>query len=127
MIFFYTLLGALAATTGTALSTIMTNAWVNLGFALVFAYLGLSMLGLYEFQFLSALTAKLDKASSRRRDVTGTFFMGTTAGLVVSPCIGPVVGAILLGITGQAAAVSVAGAGLPVHTVPLVPGLVYHS
>jgi thiol:disulfide interchange protein len=27
----------------------MTSAWVNLGFSLVFAYFGLSMLGLYEF------------------------------------------------------------------------------
>ena len=36
----------------------MTNAWVNVGFAVVFAYLGLSMLGLYEFQFMPALTAK---------------------------------------------------------------------
>jgi hypothetical protein len=27
----------------------MTSAWINLGFALAFAYFGLSMLGLYEF------------------------------------------------------------------------------
>jgi thiol:disulfide interchange protein DsbD len=108
LIFFYTLLGLVAALTGTALSTIMTSAWVNLGFAVVFAYFGLSMVGLYEFQFLPALIAKLDTASSQRQGFSGTFFMGTTAGLVVSPCVGPVVGAILLGITGQAAGVSAA-------------------
>ena len=106
MIFFYTLLGFFAVMTGTALSTIMTSAWVNLGFAMVFTYFGLSMLGLYEFQFLPSLIAKLDAASGHRGGFSGTFFMGTTAGLIVSPCVGPVAGAILLEITGQAAGAS---------------------
>jgi thiol:disulfide interchange protein DsbD len=110
IIFFYALLGLLAATTGTALSTIMTSAWVNLGFAVVFAYFGLSMLGLYEFQVFPLLTAKLDTASSRRGGFSGTLLMGITAGLVVSPCVGPVVGAILLEITGQIATTSVGSA-----------------
>lgn len=126
MVFFYTLLGYFAATTGTALSAMMTNAWVNLSFAVIFAYLGLSMLGLYEFQFLPSLTAKLDSASSRWGGFTGTFFMGSTAGLIVSPCVGPVVGAILLGITGQAAAANVGSAGVPsgliVHGIVLMTG-----
>jgi thiol:disulfide interchange protein DsbD len=113
LIFFYTLLGAFAASTGTALSAIMTNPWVNLGFAVLFAYLGLSMLGLYEFQFLTTLTAKLDTASSQRSGFSGTFFMGLTAGLVVSPCVGPVVGAILLNISGNAAAGGPPGGGIP--------------
>ena len=103
IIFFYTLLGGSAATTGTALSTLMTSAWVNLGFAGIFTYFGLSMIGLYEFQFLTPLIAKLDSASSRTEGFFGTFLMGTTAGLVISPCVGPIAGAILLGITGQAA------------------------
>ena len=106
MIFFYTLLGAFAALTGTALSAMMTNAWVNIGFAALFAYFGLSMLGLFEFRLLPALTAKLDGASARWSGFTGTFVMGSTAGLIVSPCIGPIVGAILLQITGQSAAAS---------------------
>jgi len=117
LIFFYTLLGVVAVTTGTALSAVMTNPWVNLGFAVLFVYLGLSMLGLYEFQFIPALTAKLDSASSQRGGLSGTFWMGITAGLVVSPCVGPVVGAILLEITGQAAAVSTADTALPSHII----------
>src|SRR5262249_22820741 len=35
LIGFYTLLGLMAATTGTALSVLMTNAWVHLGFAVL--------------------------------------------------------------------------------------------
>ena len=104
--FFYAVLGWFAATTGTALSIVMTSAWVNLGFALVFAYFGLSMLGLCEFPLLSSLATHLEQATSQRGGLVGTFLMGTTAGLGISPCIGPVVGAILLEISGQTAGAS---------------------
>ena len=103
IICFYTLLGLLAATTGTALSAIMTNAWVHLGFAGFFAYLGLSMLGLYELQLFSSFMAKLDTFVNRVGGFSGTFCMGATTGLIVSPCVGPITGAILLDITGQVA------------------------
>jgi thiol:disulfide interchange protein DsbD len=103
LICFYTLLGFLAATTGTALSAIMTNAWVHLGFAGLFAYLGLSMLGLYELQLFSSFMAKLDTFASRVGGFFGTFCMGATTGLIVSPCVGPITGVILLNITGQVA------------------------
>jgi thiol:disulfide interchange protein DsbD len=106
IVFFYAVLGWFAATTGTALSIVMTSAWVNLGFALVFAYFGLSMLGLYEFPLLSSLATHLEQATSQRGGLVGTFLMGSTAGLGASPCIGPVVGAILLEITGQTAEAS---------------------
>jgi thiol:disulfide interchange protein DsbD len=109
IIVFYTLLGLFAAVTGTALSVIMTSGWVNLGFAILFAYFGLSMLGLYEFHFMPALTAKIDAISGRRAGLSGTLLMGTTAGLVVSPCVGPIAGAILLQITGQTAGVESTG------------------
>ena len=107
--FFFTLLGIFAATTGTALSAFMTNAWVNLAFAGIFAYFGLSMLGFYEFQFLAPLIAKLDNTANRWDGLFGTFLMGTTAGLVISPCVGPIAGAILLDITGQAAGTQLSG------------------
>ena len=107
--FFFTLLGIFAATTGTALSALMTSAWVNLAFAGIFAYFGLSMIGFYEFQFLTPLIAKLDATASRWDGFFGTFLMGTTAGLVISPCIGPIAGAILLDITGQGAGTQLSG------------------
>jgi thiol:disulfide interchange protein DsbD len=103
IICFYTLVGLLAATTGTALSAIMTNAWVHLGFAGLFAYLGLGMLGLYELQWFSSFMAKLDTFVNRVGGFSGTFCMGATTGLIVSPCVGPITGAILLDITGQVA------------------------
>lgn len=110
IILFYTLFGLLAAMTGQALSAIMTHAWVNLSFAILFTYFGLSMLGLYEFHFLSTFITKLDQASGRQGGLTGTLLMGLTAGLVVSPCVGPVAGAILLQITGQTATTAMVAA-----------------
>jgi thiol:disulfide interchange protein DsbD len=107
--FFFTLLGIFAATTGTALSALMTSAWANLAFAGIFAYFGLSMIGFYEFQFLTPLIAKLDNTAGRWDGFFGTFLMGTTAGLVISPCVGPIAGAILLDITGQAAGAQLSG------------------
>jgi thiol:disulfide interchange protein DsbD len=103
VIFFYTLLGLLATTTGTALSAIMTTAWIHFGFAGLFAYLGLSMLGLYEVQLFSSFMAKLDRFVNRVGGFSGTFCLGATTGLIVSPCVGPITGAILLDITGQVA------------------------
>jgi thiol:disulfide interchange protein DsbD len=124
MIFFYALLGLMAFTTGTALSAIMTHAWVNLGFAVVFAYFGLSMLGLYEFQGLTTFSARLDAMSSHWSGFSGTFFLGTTAGLVVSPCVGPIAGTILLDITRQAANANATGslsaAGMPLWGLVLM-------
>lgn len=109
IIFFFTLLGIFAAATGTALSALMTSAWVNLAFAGLFAYFGLSMIGFYEFQFLAPLIAKLDNTAGRWDGFFGTFLMGTTAGLVISPCVGPIAGAILLDITGQTAGTQLSG------------------
>ena len=103
----YSLLALVTAMTGTALAVLITHAWVNLGFALLFASLGLSMLGVYELQFLAALSMKLETASSHRSGVTGTFLMGVAIGLVMSPYIGPLIGAILLESTGHAAAARV--------------------
>ncbi len=103
IICFYTCLGWIAALTGTALSAIMTNAWVHLGFAALFASLGLSMLGVYEFHFFARFMTKVDTVASHVGGYCGTFLMGVTTGLIVSPCVGPITSAILLDITGQAA------------------------
>src|SRR5439155_26437206 len=65
IICFYTLVGLLAATTGTALSAIMTYDLVHLGFAGLFAYLALGMLDLYVLQWLSSFMSKLDTLVNR--------------------------------------------------------------
>jgi thioredoxin:protein disulfide reductase len=109
IVFFYMLLGVIAATTGTALSSIMTSAWTNLGFAILFTYFGCSMLGLCDFEFFLASLTKLDAASGLVQGFQGSFLMGTVVGLVVSPCVGPVTGTILLDIAQQTATLNLSG------------------
>lgn len=121
IVFFYMLLGLMAATTGTALSSIMTSAWTNLGFALLFVYFGLSMLGFYEFQFFLTTLTKLDTTSSVVRGFPGSFFMGTMVGLIVSPCVGPVTATILLDVTQQTALIS--SLGEPINFAKLSRGV----
>lgn len=100
---FYTALGGMAAFTGTALSAAMTNPWMHVAFAGLFMALGLSMLGLYEFNVFTTVMSRVDQATSHLRGFSGTLCMGATTGLIVSPCVGPITGVILLDITGQAA------------------------
>jgi len=101
---FYAFLGGIATLTGTAISAVMTNAWAHIGFAILFGYLGLSMLGFYEWpSFFASLLTKIDTLASRLSGFSGTLCMGATTGLIISPCVGPITGTILLDITGQVA------------------------
>lgn len=107
----YAILGLIASATGGGFNELMRIPLVILAFAIFFALLGLSMLGLYEIQIPSGLATKIDGATSRRAGLGGTMLMGLGAGLVVSPCVGPVVFAILAQIANQIAAVDAAGGG----------------
>jgi thiol:disulfide interchange protein DsbD len=45
----------------------------------------------------------LDQHSSRVKGVGGTLLMGSVAGLVISPCVGPIVFALLLQVADKIA------------------------
>jgi thiol:disulfide interchange protein DsbD len=111
IILVYALLGLVASATGGGFNEIMRVPAVILSFAVFFALLGLSMLGLFEIQVPSGVATTIDGATSRRAGPLGTMLMGLGAGLVVSPCVGPVVFAILAQIANQIAAVEAAGGG----------------
>ncbi len=99
----YMVMGYMAGMTGGALNTIMRSAAVNILFAAVFALLALSMFDFYDFSFAADFQAKMDTSASSKSGYTGTFFMGMVAGLVVSPCVGPVVFALLLQVADRIA------------------------
>jgi len=84
---------------------------VILGFAVLFALLGLSMLGFFEIQLPASFATKVDSSTSQRSGLFGTMLMGCGAGLVVSPCVGPVVIFILTQIAAQMAAVESSSGG----------------
>ncbi|TAL43947.1 MAG: thioredoxin family protein [Methylovulum sp.] len=99
----YTLLGLIAGMTGGAFNTFMQSAWINLGFAVFFAFFALALLGFYELAFMQNEVYTLDQRSSQVKGLTGTWLMGTVAGLVISPCVGPIVFALLLQVADNIA------------------------
>lgn len=120
----YAILGLIAAATGGGFNQLLRIPWVILGFAAMFALLGLSMLGLFEIQIPDSVASRVDSSTSNRSGLFGTVLMGIGAGLVVSPCVGPVVVFILTQIAAQIAAIEAAGAGGLSTAGPLAYGSV---
>lgn len=104
----YMLLGLIAGLSGGAFNAIMQSAWVNIGFAVFFTFFALALLGFYELGFMQNEVHSLDQQSSRIKGLGGTWLMGTVAGLVISPCVGPIVFALLLQVADDIAAKSAA-------------------
>lgn len=99
----YLMLGLLAGMTGGAFNSFMQSAWVNLGFGLFFAFFAISLLGFYELSFMQNEVHSLDQQSACISGLTGTWMMGSVAGLVISPCVGPIVFALLLQVADNIA------------------------
>ena len=91
--FTYSLLGVLAAKSGSMLGAALQYPPVLIFIALVMTTLAFSFFGFWEFGLPSALT-KL--ASKNYQGYYGTFFMGLTLGIVAAPCIGPFVLTLLI-------------------------------
>jgi len=118
----YAVLGFVAGATGGGFNEIMRIPAVILAFAILFAFLGLSMFGLFEIQIPASVAARIDASVSSRSGYFGTMLMGVGAGLVVSPCVGPVVVFILSQIASQIAVAKAAGAGALSSAGPLAYG-----
>lgn len=99
----YTLLGLIAGMTGGAFNSLMQSAWINIGFALFFGFFAIAMLGFYELAFMQNEVHRLEQRSYQIKGLTGTWLMGTLAGLVISPCVGPIVFALLLQVADHIA------------------------
>jgi thiol:disulfide interchange protein DsbD len=116
MVITYMALGLIAGMTGGAFNTFMQSAIVNLGFALFFAFFAIALLGFYELSFMQNEVHSMDQHSARVKGVSGTLLMGSVAGLVISPCVGPIVFALLLqvadNIAEKADALALAGQAL---------------
>jgi thiol:disulfide interchange protein DsbD len=93
----YSVLGTLAALTGSLFGSALQNPLVLLFIAFVLVGLSLSMFGLYEIRIPGFLTRIAGRSSY---GVLGALFMGLTVGILAAPCIGPfVIG--LLSYVGQ--------------------------
>ena len=82
------------------LNNISTNAWLNIGFAVVFIAFALSFFGFYEIGLPGNLSNTVDSKSSIG-SVSGIFFMALTLAIVSFSCTGPILGSLLVGALNQ--------------------------
>jgi thiol:disulfide interchange protein DsbD len=90
----YSLLGVTAASTGALFGSALSNVYVVSGLAVLFVAMGLSMYGLYEIQAPAFIRDRVGQGKSETGYLS-SFGMGLAAGVVASPCIGPVLVSVL--------------------------------
>jgi cytochrome c-type biogenesis protein len=93
MSFTYTVLGGVAALTGSLFGRIQTNPWTFFIVANVCVLLGLSMLDLFNLP-LPRLWAGAHPPSAGGW-IAASFFVGAASGLVLGPCTAPVLAVLL--------------------------------
>ncbi len=93
----YSMLGVVAATTGSILGSALQSPVALVFLSAVMVGLALSMFGLFELQVPLALR----RFVTSRPGSWGALLMGLTVGLVAAPCVGPFV-VSLLAFVGQA-------------------------
>ena len=94
----YSILGVVAAITGSLLGSALQNPLVLIFIALVFFALSFSMFGLYEIRVPQSLASVGGKS---RQGIFGALFMGLTVGIIAAPCIGPFVVSLLIFVGEQ--------------------------
>jgi len=89
----FSILGVIAAKTGGLFGSYAQHPVAVVLIAAIFLLMGLSMLGVFVLQMPSALASKLQ--GKRRSGFIGAWLTGLVAGLIVSPCISPLLVVIL--------------------------------
>src|SRR4030042_851081 len=84
----YSVLGSIAAFTGSLFGAALQYPLVLVFIALIMILLSLSMFDVYELR-MPAFLSRL--AGGSQKGYLGTLFMGLTVGIVAAPCIGPFV------------------------------------
>lgn len=92
--FTYSILGVTAAKTGALFGSALSNVYVVSSIAMLFVVMGLSMYGLFELQVPAFLRDKVGTAQTGS-GYGGAFATGLIAGVVASPCVGPVLVSVL--------------------------------
>jgi thiol:disulfide interchange protein DsbD len=87
----YSSLGILAVLTGRIFGEFSVNPLVNLISGILILIFGLSMFDLFHFNF----TLNLKAPVHRKRSYFLALFLGLVSGLMISPCLTPILGAIL--------------------------------
>ena len=96
----YTTLGVLAAKSGAAFGAFAQRPGFLIPVSILFAAFALSLFGAFEIALPSGLAMRLQGDGSRK-GYGGAFLMGLVLGPLSAPCVGPVIGAVLVGIAQQ--------------------------
>jgi len=93
----YTTLGVLAAKSGAAFGAFAQKPAFLIPVSLIFGAFALSLFGAFEITLPPSLAMKLQGDGSRK-GLGGAFLMGMVLGPLSAPCVGPVIGTVLIGI-----------------------------
>lgn len=90
----YSSLGLISAATGSLFGAFSGSPIVTVIVALIFGAMGLSMLGLFDITLPSSLQTKM-QSSKKGPGLLAPLVIGMISGLVMAPCVGPVIVALL--------------------------------
>jgi len=89
----YSILGVIAAMTGSMMGLSFQNPIVVFVIAAIFIVMGLSLAGFFEIPVPSSISSKVK--SGYKSEVIGALIVGGVAGIIAAPCVGPVLIALL--------------------------------
>lgn len=91
----YSVLGLIAASSGNLFGSGLGNSYVLILMCAIFLSMALSMYGLYELQVPAFIRNRFGGSSKTKGGFGGAYVTGLFAGIVASPCVGPVLVSIL--------------------------------
>jgi len=92
--FTYSVMGLMAGLTGSLFGKVLQSPWMLLFLSALFLTLAVSQLGFFKLELPSSIQTKL-ASKGNTESGWGIFIMGLFSGLIVSPCVGPVIAGIL--------------------------------
>ncbi|MCX7829887.1 MAG: sulfite exporter TauE/SafE family protein, partial [Acidobacteria bacterium] len=101
----YSSFGVASSLLGVSFGSLTQKPIVGISIAIIFALLGFSMLGLFEIAMPSKFASKIEEGKKKGKGYLGAFLIGALSGLVASPCIGPLLLAILVIVASLGSAV----------------------
>jgi len=90
----YSVLGLISGMSGALFGKILQSSYVLAGLTLLFLVFSLGQMGLFKMSLPSSWQTKLSSMGNTD-NLFGIFLMGLFGGLIVSPCVGPIIAGIL--------------------------------